>query len=59
MDALLSTQPEDPFIAQPAVVFLVLLVQEVGHVYIDQPVPPGTFYPDIAYVSARYLYSVG
>ena len=54
----MHTQPEYPFIARPAVVLLVLLVQEIGHIQINQPIFPGTLHADISYIPARYFYGV-
>jgi hypothetical protein len=43
----MHTQPKDPFITRLATILLIMLVQEIGDIQINQPVPPGTLHPDI------------
>jgi hypothetical protein len=52
----MQTLPKNPFIARPAIVFLVLLVQAIGGFQIDQLIFPGTLHADISYIPARYFH---
>ena len=54
----MHTQPEYPFIARPAVVFLVLFVQEIDGFQIDQPIFPCVCQTYVTDITARYFYGV-
>jgi hypothetical protein len=54
----LQTQPKDSFSTRTATILFIVLIQEISHIQINQPVFPGTLHADISYIPARYFYGV-